>query len=122
MCEREARCEALEGRSRADIVGAPQSRAHAAGRNGAPVPRTSDPTAAAALLEEHGVVVIDLSHVQYMDSSGVATLVECLQRTRNAGIELHLCQLNERVLSVFQIARLDGVFSIVGTIDDAMTA
>ena len=55
-------CEALEGRSRADIVGAPQSRARAAGRNGVPVPRTSDPAAAAALLEEHGVVVIDLSH------------------------------------------------------------
>jgi anti-sigma B factor antagonist len=73
-------------------------------------------------VEQGGRMVIDLSHVQYMDSSGVATLVECLQRTRNAGIELHLCQLNERVLSVFQIARLDGVFSIVGTIDDAMTA
>ena len=40
-------CEALEGRSRADIVGASQSRARAAGRNGAPVPRTSDPAAAA---------------------------------------------------------------------------
>ena len=66
-------------------------------------------------------IVIDLTHVQYMDSSGVATLVECLQRTRNAGAQLHLCQLNERVMSVFQIARLDGVFSIVDTVDDAMT-
>ena len=66
-------------------------------------------------------IVIDLSHVQYMDSSGVATLVECLQRTRNIGAQLHLCQLNERVLSVFQIARLDGVFSIVDTVDDAVT-
>ena len=37
-------------------------------------------------------------------------------------MELVLCQLHERVLSVFQIARLDGVFDIVATVDDALTA
>ena len=67
-------------------------------------------------------LVIDLSCVQYMDSSGVATLVECLQRSRTDGIPLVLCQLHERVLSVFQIARLDGVFDIVATVDDALTS
>ena len=67
-------------------------------------------------------LVIDLSSVQYMDSSGVATLVECLQNSRKDGIPLVLCQLHERVLSVFQIARLDGVFDIVPTVDDALTA
>ncbi len=67
-------------------------------------------------------LVIDLSSVQYMDSSGVATLVECLQRSRTDGTPLVLCQLHERVLSVFQIARLDGVFDIVATVDDALTA
>ena len=71
--------------------------------------------------EAAGGMIIDLSNVNYMDSSGVATLVECLQSTRNSGMSLRLCQLNERVLSVFQIARLDGVFEIVGTVDDALT-
>jgi anti-sigma B factor antagonist len=66
-------------------------------------------------------IVIDLANVNYMDSSGVATLVECLQTTRNSGMSLRLCQLTERVLSVFQIARLDGVFEIVNTMEDAMT-
>ena len=72
--------------------------------------------------EASGGMIIDLSKVNYMDSSGVATLVECLQSTRNNGMSLQLCQLNERVLSVFQIARLDGVFDIVSTVDDALAA
>ena len=67
-----------------------------------------------------GKLVIDLSNVQYMDSSGVATLVECLQISRRSGITLLLCELHERVLSVFQIARLDGVFDIVPTLDEAI--
>lgn len=65
-------------------------------------------------------LVIDLSSVQYMDSSGVATLVECLQMSRRSGTTLLLCELHERVLSVFQIARLDGVFDIVPTLDEAI--
>jgi anti-sigma B factor antagonist len=65
-------------------------------------------------------LIIDLSSVAYMDSSGVATLVECLQLSRRSGTNLLLCQLHERVLSVFQIARLDGVFDIVGSLDDAL--
>ena len=66
-------------------------------------------------------IVIDLSRVQYMDSSGVATLVECLQMARRGGTSLLLCELHERVLSVFQIARLDSVFDIVPTLDEAMS-
>ncbi|MAB82518.1 MAG: anti-anti-sigma factor [Phycisphaerae bacterium] len=67
-----------------------------------------------------GKLIIDLANVQYMDSSGVATLVECLQLCRRAGTTLLLCQLHERVLSVFQIARLDGVFEIIPTMDEAL--
>ena len=56
-----------------------------------------------------------------MDSSGVATLVECLQLSRRSGTTLLLCQLHERVLSVFQIARLDGVFDIVPSLEEALS-
>ena len=77
-----------------------------------------------ALQEAHestaSKIVIDLGRVQYMDSSGVATLVECLQMARRSGTILLLCELHERVLSVFQIARLDGVFDIVPTLDEAI--
>ena len=58
-------------------------------------------------------LVVDLSAVEYMDSSGVATLVETLQRVRRYRGELLLVSPNERVRSIFQIARLDSFFRIV---------
>lgn len=58
-------------------------------------------------------LVIDLSGVPYMDSSGVATLVEALQAARKSGAKLVLCGLTPRVRSILEISRLDTVFSIV---------
>lgn len=58
-------------------------------------------------------LVIDLSGVPYMDSSGVATLVEALQSTRKCGAKLLLCALTPRVRSILEISRLDTVFTIV---------
>ncbi|MHC4081745.1 MAG: STAS domain-containing protein [Planctomycetota bacterium] len=64
-------------------------------------------------------LVIDLSGVPYMDSSGVATLVEAMQIARRTGSKLVLAALQEKVRSIFEIARLDMVFSIVNSVDDA---
>jgi anti-sigma B factor antagonist len=64
-------------------------------------------------------LVIDLADVPYMDSSGVATLVEALQKQRAHGGKMVLCNMQTRVRSIFEIARLDQVFTIV---DDLQTA
>lgn len=58
-------------------------------------------------------LVVDLSAVPYMDSSGVATLIEALQHQRKAGAKMVLCGLQPKVRSIFEIARLDAVFKIV---------
>lgn len=67
-------------------------------------------------------LVVDLSRVSYMDSSGVATLVEALTRARNANCRLVLAGLQPRVRSIFAISRLDTVFTIAATADEAATA
>ena len=54
------------------------------------------------------------------DSSGVATLVEAMQQTRRRGVKLVLCNMQEKVRSIFEIARLDTVFTIVDNTDQAM--
>jgi anti-sigma B factor antagonist len=64
--------------------------------------------------------VVDLANVGYMDSSGVATLVAGLQAVRHGEGVLVLCGMNDRVQSIFQIARLDTIFTIVDTLDDAV--
>lgn len=65
-------------------------------------------------------LVVDLSEVSYMDSSGVATLVEAMQLARKGKYPLVLCCLQDRVKSIFEIARLDTVFEITPDIDSAM--
>ncbi len=64
-------------------------------------------------------LVIDLAGVPYMDSSGVATLVEAMQIARKNNTKLILCALQDKVRSIFEIARLDTVFTIVPNADAA---
>ena len=65
-------------------------------------------------------LVLDLSEVVYMDSSGVATLVEALQQCRSRKTTLVLCGLQDRVRSVFEIAKLDAVFTIRADLESAL--
>jgi anti-sigma B factor antagonist len=67
-------------------------------------------------------MVIDLAGVPYMDSSGVATLVEAMQIARKNNTKLVLCALQDKVRSIFEIARLDTVFTIVSNADAANAA
>jgi anti-sigma B factor antagonist len=67
-------------------------------------------------------LIVDLGQVPYMDSSGVATLVEAMQTARRTGTRLVLCTLQDRVRSIFEIARLETVFIIVKTVEEGMTA
>ena len=57
-------------------------------------------------------VIIDLEDVGYMDSSGVATLVEALQQIKKYEGKLILRKLQPRVKSIFEIARLTEIFDI----------
>ena len=65
-------------------------------------------------------IIVNLAGVNYMDSSGVASLVKLLSRARQSGISLGLTGLTARVRSVFQITRLDTVFEIFPTEQEAL--
>lgn len=67
-------------------------------------------------------IIVDLGQVGYMDSSGLATLVEAMQQARKTGARIVLCALTNRVRSIIEIARLDSVFVIAGTVDEGLTA
>ncbi len=63
-------------------------------------------------------VVVDLSDVSFMDSSGLGVIVRGLKRCREADKELDLVITNERVLKVFGITGLDQVIPIHASIED----
>ena len=67
-------------------------------------------------------LIVNLTDVPYMDSSGVATLVEAMQIARKQSTRLVLCCMQSKVRSIFEIARLDRVFTIVDDLESASTA
>ena len=73
-----------------------------------------------ALSKKSPNVVVDLSGVSYMDSSGIATLVEGLQAARRIKGRLVLAGLTDRVREVFELARLQSVFELSPSVDAAL--
>lgn len=65
-------------------------------------------------------VILDLEKVTYIDSSGLATLVEMLQKLKNSSGRLKLANLQEKVKSVFEITKLEKIFEIYPQIQQAI--
>jgi anti-sigma B factor antagonist len=65
-------------------------------------------------------LVLNLGEVPYMDSSAIAVLVEALQKMRKTGGKVFLTNLQPRVKGLLEIARLDSIFSVVTTEDEAL--
>lgn len=75
----------------------------------------TSPTLRQALLsaiERWRRVGVDLSRVAYMDSSGVATLVEGYKLAQASDHQMSILQPSEQVLKVLKLARLDSIFTI----------
>ena len=65
-------------------------------------------------------VLVDLSGVSYIDSSGVASLVEAFQQSKRNGSAFALVSVNPSALRVLQLARLDKVFTIHATVAEGL--
>jgi len=57
-------------------------------------------------------IIVDLSGVSFMDSSGIATLVEGLQWSKKEKRQFILTGLGTNVLNALTLTKLDNVFSI----------
>lgn len=64
-------------------------------------------------------IIVDLSEVPYIDSSGIATLVEGLQWSHSSEKKFRLVGLTPTVKDIFEIARLLQVFEVFGTLEEA---
>jgi anti-sigma B factor antagonist len=67
-------------------------------------------------------LVVDLSKVSYIDSSGLAVLIEGMQTVTRYGGKFALAGLQETVKPIFEIARLDQVFRIFPDVNAALAA
>jgi anti-sigma B factor antagonist len=85
----------------------------------------SSPALRKALLESlKGAdrVAVNLIAVTYVDSSGIASLLEVLKEARQSKKRLVLFGLTAAVLQVLQLTRLTGVFEIRETEEQAVAA
>jgi anti-sigma B factor antagonist len=64
-------------------------------------------------------ILVNLSGVDYMDSSGIATFVEAFQKAKRYQGRLILAALTPTVRGVFEIAKLDSIFEITSTVAEA---
>lgn len=66
-------------------------------------------------------LILNLGKVTYMDSSGLAVMVETMQKLRKIGGRIFLTDLQPRVRGVLEIARLDTVFVLVKDEQEAIS-
>jgi anti-sigma B factor antagonist len=65
---------------------------------------------------------VDFKGVSYIDSSGIATFVEGLKSMKSYNGRLRLFSISQGIMEIFRFSKLDRVFEIYGSIDDAINS
>lgn len=64
-------------------------------------------------------VLLELSSLEYVNSSGLNLLIGMLTKARNAGGELAICGVSDKVRQLLVMTRLDSIFKIYGSVESA---
>ncbi len=67
-------------------------------------------------------IVLNLEGVRYMDSAGIGELVACLKRVREAGGDLKVCSVNQRVSDAFHALQLVKILGIYKDSEEAIAS
>ena len=65
------------------------------------------------------VVILDFSKVSYIDSSGVGALIQLLSGFQRAKRKMALANVGQRVMSVLELTRVKGLFTVFASVDEA---
>lgn len=66
--------------------------------------------------------IINLSGVNFIDSTALAVLVQGMKRCREKGGDLHLCDMQQATRIIFELTRFDKAFDIFESEEDAVEA
>jgi anti-sigma B factor antagonist len=73
------------------------------------------------LLDGYNEMIIDLAKLEYMNSSGLNVMIGLLTKARNEGGEAIICNVSKSVEALFVMTKLNTVFTVVETREDAIT-
>lgn len=68
------------------------------------------------------VLVVDLSRVPYIDSSGLAVLIGAMQSLEHEGGDFRLAGAQDAVRIILESAKLDQYFHLYPTVEEALAA
>jgi len=75
---------------------------------------------AAELNDGNRLVIVDMAGLEFIDSSGIATLAEGLTWSRHGNGRFVLTAISPRIMDVFSLARLDDMFEIAEDCDSVL--
>jgi anti-anti-sigma factor len=67
-------------------------------------------------------VIIEMSHVTHIDSTGIGRCISCLNKTMQAGAKLYMAGAKGAVREGFRVTRLDRMFRFVDDVAAARAA
>lgn len=73
-----------------------------------------------SVIQDHTRVVLDMSQVQFVDSSGLGALISCLRLLNGRRGDFRLCAMSKTVRALFELMRMHRVFNIHEGKDDAV--
>jgi anti-sigma B factor antagonist len=76
----------------------------------------------APLLESTTKLVLDLSRLRFVDSSGLGAFISCLRKLNAKGGDLKLFGMSKQVRAVFELVRMHRIFEIYATREEAVQA
>ncbi len=76
----------------------------------------------APVLQADTKLVLDLSRLRFVDSSGLGAMVSCLRQLSAKGGDLKLCGMSKQVRGLFELVRMHRIFDIYGTREEAVHA
>ena len=74
------------------------------------------------VLEANTKLVIDLSRLRFVDSSGLGALLSCLRQLSAKGGDLKLSGMQKQVRAVFELVRMHRIFDIYASREEAVRA
>jgi len=76
----------------------------------------------APLLQSYTKLVLDLSQLRFVDSSGLGAMLSCLRQLSGKGGDLKLSGMSKQVRALFELVRMHRIFDIYGTKEEAVRA
>ncbi|RUR76226.1 STAS domain-containing protein [Chlorogloeopsis fritschii PCC 9212] len=62
------------------------------------------------LADGTNILLIDMKEVNFVNSSGLGSLVSAMQVVRNANAKLFVCSINDQVRMLFELTKMDRIF------------